>query len=174
VLTATESALLGLLARHDELSGYDLTKLVRHGVGYVWAPAKSRIYAVLPRLVDAGLATRRDVAQEQRPDKQLYRITVLGEQALREWLARPDWRSHDEFLLKVFFGDLIDRAALAELVRRYREHESGLLEQYREIEPRLVGRTEERFGYATLRWGLAASSARDAWADEVLRDLEQP
>jgi DNA-binding PadR family transcriptional regulator len=171
-LTATECALLGLLARHEELSGYDLTKLVRQGVGYVWTPARSRIYAVLPRLVRAGLATGRAVAQEQRPDKQLFRITDAGRLALRDWLARPDWRSHDEFLLKLFFGDLIPAETVVELVRRYRAEERERLAEYREIEQRIAGHEADRFGYATLRWGLASSPARIAWADELLRELE--
>ena len=51
----------------------------------MWAPAKSQLYAVLPRLVDAGLAKKRDVPQRGRPEKQVYRIT-RPEEALRSWL----------------------------------------------------------------------------------------
>lgn len=84
-LTTTEAALLGLLA-DGELSGYDLKRLVERSVGYFWRPARSQIYAVLPRLVERGLARRRAVAQAMRPDKQVYRITPAGRGALRTWL----------------------------------------------------------------------------------------
>ena len=53
MLTATEAALLGLL-RKGPMSGYDLRKDVERSVGYFWAPAKTQIYATLPRLVEAG------------------------------------------------------------------------------------------------------------------------
>ena len=53
MLTATEAALLGLL-RKGPMSGYDLRKDVERSVGYFWAPAKTQIYATLPRLVESG------------------------------------------------------------------------------------------------------------------------
>ncbi|MBA2383411.1 MAG: PadR family transcriptional regulator, partial [Actinobacteria bacterium] len=85
-LTATEAALLGLLALRGGQSGYDLKKAVDASVGYFWKPAKTQIYAVLPRLVAAGLATRRAVAQHDRPDKSVHRPTAAGRAALTEWL----------------------------------------------------------------------------------------
>ncbi len=75
-LTTTEAAVLALLAIEGERSGYDLHKLVSRSVGHVWAPAKSRLYAVLPRLAADGLAKSRSVRQSDRPDKQVYRITA--------------------------------------------------------------------------------------------------
>jgi DNA-binding PadR family transcriptional regulator len=82
-LTATECAVLGLLTK-GERSGYDLAKKAERSVGYVWAPARSQIYAVLPRLVRQGLATSRKIRQSGRPDKQLYRITATGRTVARD------------------------------------------------------------------------------------------
>src|SRR5207244_1770880 len=77
-LTTTEAAVLALLAIEGERSGYDLGKLVQRAIGHVWSPARSALYAVLPRLVEHGLATRKTVAQSTRPDKQLYRVNRAG------------------------------------------------------------------------------------------------
>ena len=52
-ISATDAALLGLLTR-GELSGYDLQRAAEANGGLFWAPAKSRIYAVLPQLVARG------------------------------------------------------------------------------------------------------------------------
>ena len=168
-LTATESAVLGLLTRGAR-SGYDLHKDAAASVGYVWAPAKSQIYAVLPRLVAAGYATRRGVAQEQRPDKQVYSVTAAGEAALREWLLESP-RSNDEFLLKVFFGDLMPPAALVALVERRRAEAQETLSEYRAIERRIAGEERDYHGYLTLRWGLVHVAATIRWCDGVLREL---
>ncbi len=46
--------MLGLLAEGDR-SGYDLLKRAERSVAHMWAPAKSQLYAVLPRLVEAVL-----------------------------------------------------------------------------------------------------------------------
>jgi DNA-binding PadR family transcriptional regulator len=166
-LTATECAVLGLLTKREG-SGYDLAKKAEASVGYVWAPARSQIYAVLPRLVRAGLAKSRKVTQSGRPDKQVYRITREGRDALREWLESSE-DSEDTFLLRVFFGDLMSREALAALVERRRDLARGRLAEFREIERR----APDPHPYLTLRWGLAHQRALIRWADEVLRELEQ-
>ena len=115
-LTTTEAVALGVLAE-GERSGYDLLKRVESSVGHIWSPAKSQLYAVLPRLVESGLARRRMVRQTSRPDKQLYRLTPAGKQAVRAWLEHASPRSFDELMLKVFFAKLVPRAGLPDDVR---------------------------------------------------------
>jgi PadR family transcriptional regulator AphA len=173
-LSTTELSVLGLLS-YGEHSGYDLKKAAEAGVGYVWTGAKSHIYAVLPRLVEGGFATTRRVAQERRPDKQVYRITKKGEQAFCEWLEEPvDERagSRSPFLLKVFFGGKMSKEALVAHVERKREEAARELAEYREIEERIRDDERSYFGYVTLRWGLAQAEAWIRWADEILRELE--
>src|SRR5881409_3120288 len=86
-LSLTEYAVLGLLAHaRTAASGYDLMKAAQRSVGYLWSPSKTQLYAVLGRLVEQGLATRRDVPQDDRPDKSLYRVTPKGRRAMRDWL----------------------------------------------------------------------------------------
>jgi DNA-binding PadR family transcriptional regulator len=166
-LTATECAVLGLLTKGAR-SGYDLAKKAEQSVGYVWSPARSQIYAVLPRLVRAGLATSRKVAQSGRPDKQVYRITRNGRDAVREWLASSEDRD-DTFLLRVFFGDLMPKEALTALIERRRQLARERLAEYREIEKR----GPDPHPYLTLRWGFAYERSLIRWADEVLRELDR-
>ena len=53
-LTTSEAAVLASLALDGEGSGYELTKRVGRAIGHVWAPARSQLYALLPRLVRDG------------------------------------------------------------------------------------------------------------------------
>jgi len=172
-LSSTEAAVLGLLSR-GERSGYDLNKLAEGGVGYVWAPAKSQIYAVLPRLVASGYASARSLRQKRRPDKQLYRLTAKGRRALRAWLEAPAEEpvARNPFLLKVFFGGQMDRVALVAQIERERLEAKAELAELREMERESGGREESFYGYLTLRYGLAQARARIRWADEVSRELE--
>jgi PadR family transcriptional regulator AphA len=164
-LTATESAVLGLLTK-GERSGYDLAKKAEQSVGYVWAPARSQIYAVLPRLVRAGLARRRKVPQATRPDKVVYRITRKGRDALGSWLAESD-DAESTFLLRVFFGDQMSHEALVGLIERRRERARATLAKFKEIERS----GPDYYPSLTLRWGLAHQRAWIRWADEMLREL---
>lgn len=172
--TATESAILGLLARDGELSGYDLRKLVASSVGYFWGPAKSQIYAVLPRLVAQGLVTRRDVAQSRRPDKQVYRITPEGKGALSAWLDEPIEPEPDRsvFLLKLFFGDLASPGALLEQVRRKRAEAEQLRAELNAIDEQVAGSGGELHPALTRRYGQAWADAVIRWARETERELE--
>ena len=70
--------MLALLGLGGAGSGYELTKRVGRAIGHVWAPARSQLYALLPRLVADGLVRVRTVRQETRPDKQVYALTREG------------------------------------------------------------------------------------------------
>src|ERR671922_289852 len=121
-LTPTEYAVLGLLT-WGEQSGYDLQKFAERSVGYFWTPAKSRIYATLPRLVEGGLVRRRDIVQSGRPNKQVYRLTKAGEEALRRWVAEEPLEpetSRNTLLIKLFFGDLAEPEEVLRHVRQRR------------------------------------------------------
>src|SRR5207302_6620008 len=114
LLTTTEAAVLALLAIEGEQSGYDLSKLVEKSIAHVWSPARSGLYAVLPRLRRAGLARGRVVAQTNRPDKQLYAITRAGRRALDAWLETVEPGAAETFYLKLFVGGLTTTEVLLE------------------------------------------------------------
>jgi DNA-binding PadR family transcriptional regulator len=139
----------------------------------MWSPAKSQLYAVLPRLVEAGLAKRKNVRQQGRPDKQLYRSTPAGKRAVREWLEETPPRTWDELLLKVFFARLVSRAALLRQLADYRAVQVKQLEEYETIEQQIARKPASRYGYLTLRYGLELIPGRLAWLDLAVKELSR-
>jgi DNA-binding PadR family transcriptional regulator len=171
-ISSTEAAILGLL-RLGERSGYDLSKMVRGSVGYFWSPAQSQIYSILPRLVESGLATRRGVQQARRPDKQVYRITKKGEQALEAWLYDPETERapvKDPFLLKLFLGEFITRDAVVAHIRKARAREAAELAELEQIRPDSSG--AHPYDRLVLEWGLVRGRAFLRWADAAIKELE--
>ncbi|TML14690.1 MAG: hypothetical protein E6G31_04705 [Actinobacteria bacterium] len=83
----------------------------------------------------------------------------------------PDARS--TFLLKIFFGGHMSRAALVAHLERKRRWATSCLAEYREIEERIRDEESSYFGYVTLRWGIEQAEAWIRWADEILLELEQ-
>jgi DNA-binding PadR family transcriptional regulator len=165
---------LGLLASGEQ-SGYDLKKRADSSVGYFWAPTKSRIYAILPRLVEAGLARRRDVRQQGRPDKQLYRLTADGRRALVAWITdHPLQPGHDSnlLLLKLFFGELAGPEPLAEQVRAHRQAVERFRAELQAIdaEPPRADRND-MYPRLTRMYGLAWADFVIAWARAAEREL---
>jgi len=174
--TRTELAALGLLAWSGERSGYELHKLAGRSVGWIWAPARSQLYAVLKRLADAGLVSGRAVVQADRPDKRIFRITDAGLSTLREWLdevepIEPEDR--DGLLLKLFFGAYGDPEAGRRQLVDYRSRVEERLATYREIEGTFDGETAAAAMHRlhSLRLGIALMQASLAWADETLASL---
>jgi PadR family transcriptional regulator, regulatory protein AphA len=177
-LTTTEAALLGLLSRSSG-SGYELSKRIERGLAFIWAPARSGVYAVLPRLVAKGYASREDVPQTGRPDKQVYRLTRRGRAALREWLEEGPLESEvskNPFLLKLFFGAEMRPEAVIELVRARKREAEETLARLRAIDREILAlgpdREKEYFNYFTLKWGLEYYRALIRWADATLSELE--
>jgi DNA-binding PadR family transcriptional regulator len=178
-LTQTEYAVLATLGHlgGDEASGYDVKKFVDDALGYVWAPSKTHLYTVLRRLVDAELASRRDVAQRSRPNKQLYRITDRGREVVREWLDRPETETDPDrsiFMLKFFFGGQAGRESLLAQLRTFRDLYAGRLQTYERIrDSRPMSARRSEFTFRALLYGIARAEAAVSWADATLDDLSR-
>jgi DNA-binding PadR family transcriptional regulator len=167
-ISVTEAALLGLLTR-GEMSGYDLQRAAERSGGFFWAPAKSRIYAVLPQLVERGYATSREVVQEHRPNKQLYRITREGRRVLQAWLEEPPSvePERNPLLLKIYFGELLDPSVLLAHVQKLHVEATELKRRLEALEPGESG----PFGDLTVLHGLEWARAMIRWAASTEKQL---
>ena len=167
--------ILGLLG-FGETSGYDLKNLADKSVALFYAsPARSQIYTELRRLTEHGLAVEREVEQTDRPDTRLYALTESGEVALKYWLEESPTsadaiKSH--LLLKVFFGNRVDRQTLIEEVRGYRDEAQQFREMLNKLETDYVGEPGSLFVYLTISQGIAHSHANESWANKALELLE--
>jgi DNA-binding PadR family transcriptional regulator len=167
-LSTTEYAVLGLVA-YREASGYDLAQAAARGTGYIWAPSRSQIYKVLPRLRHRGLVAGRAVAQRSRPDKELYRITPAGRAALVSWIEDVE----DEpsggpsvFLLKFLFAWAAPpEAGLAQLdaYKRYLERTIAHFEERVRQRPP----DDPPHSLAALRHGIARGRTTLRWIEET-------
>ena len=170
-LTPTEAAVLALLAIEGERSRYDLMKSLSKAIGYIWAPAKTQLYALLPRLAERGLATSRTVREGARPEKKLFKITSTGRAGLDSWLAAEP-ESAETFYLRLFVGGLVPPEVLARHVEWFREQVASQLEEYRQIEPTNTRTNNDFFHYLLLRLGIERSEHLLGWSDWVLEELE--
>ena len=109
-----EYAILGFL-QYRPLSGDDLKKVFDNSVRHLLRPTRARSTGpwrgLLVRYVEQEIVRGLD-----RPDRKEYRITPVGQEALRTWLTNPlssqDLRIAE--LIQVFFaGQLSDQQALA-------------------------------------------------------------
>src|SRR5829696_10358950 len=166
--TRTELAVLGLLAWSGESSGYELHKLAGRSVGFIWAPARSELYAVLKRLDAAGLVSGRHVVQPDRPDKRIFSLTGAGMATLSGWLDRVEPiepEDREGVLLKLFFGAFGDPEAGRRQLLDYRDRVARRLATYRDIARTFEGETSTAAlpRLLSLRMGIVLMEAGLAW-----------
>lgn len=168
LISATDAALLGLLTQGGELSGYDLQRRAETSEGFFWVPAKSRVYAVLPQLVERGYATSREVVQTGRPNKQLYRVTKAGRAALQLWLEEPPVFEPERapILLKLYFGAMLEPDVLLAHIRKVRAEAIAVKQRLEASGP-----AESSFAELTVRQGLEWARAMIRWATAAEQEL---
>jgi DNA-binding PadR family transcriptional regulator len=109
---------LGMLT-DGEASGYDLKKNFESSFGHFFAAGYGSIYPALAALAEQGLVNCREVPQEGKPDRKVYRITETGRQRLLEELAKPNpsHKVRSEFLATICFAHLMDAEQIGTVLK---------------------------------------------------------
>ncbi|MEV0248847.1 PadR family transcriptional regulator [Nocardia sp. NPDC050712] len=168
-------AILGLLAI-EPMSGYEVKKTIDASVGHFWAADQSQVYRTLADLVDHGLAARRTVVQEERPNMHVHSLTELGAAELDAWLVAPLRMppTRDPFLARLFFADRLPPGGIAEVLDARRRELAGELAALRAIAvPAAAADLGAALRLATLDYGITVVEAELAWLDRTQRELER-
>jgi len=171
------AALLGFLS-WGPMSGYDIRKLIDGSISNFWSESYGRIYPMLAKLVDEGLASCEQTRSEGGRPRNVYTITRPGRAALDEWLEDPvatPQPPRNERLLKLFFGARIRPEISAQLIEGFAlelgETRARYAETRERIEAAKEARVDQRYWLMTLRYGELTVEAELAWCAEVLDEL---
>ncbi|MFF3643512.1 PadR family transcriptional regulator [Streptomyces sp. NPDC002564] len=157
-----------------EYSGYQLAKGFDIGVANFWHALPQQLYAELAKLETEGFVAGREVVQEGRPNKRLFKVTDDGLAEMERFAARAAKPSfiRDDLLVKVQAVDgvaagpvieqLTERAAVAEAKTEVLE--KLLLRLRGDVAEEDFLRTGERVGpYLTCLRGLAFERETRDW-----------
>lgn len=114
--------LLALLAQ-GPAHGYELKQAMEKLLGAAYPqPNIGQIYVTLNRLEKAGLIEGEDIAQSNRPNKRIYKVTEAGREAVAAWFDEPtdEPRVRDEFFMKLALAP--DPSAQIALINKQRRH----------------------------------------------------
>jgi DNA-binding PadR family transcriptional regulator len=112
---------LGILTRGDA-TGYEIKKVFEDGGLQHFVEASfGSIYPALSRLMEEGLVSVREEAQEKRPDRKVYSITPAGRAALVGALMKslPEDRHRSPFVFAMLFSDLLPGSRVEALIDGY-------------------------------------------------------
>ena len=128
-------ALLAFLAR-GPAHGYELKKAFEDLFRAVYRTLNAgQIYTTLSRLERDGLVRNQYIAQEGRPDKRVYKLTVAGCDALERWIEEPvtGSRLKDEFFMKLMLARVANITDTDQLIERQRSEYLQTLHELNEL-----------------------------------------
>ncbi|MGW0753536.1 PadR family transcriptional regulator [Streptomyces sp. NPDC002587] len=169
-----------------EYSGYQLAKVFDASVANFWHALPQQLYAELAKLEKEGLVAGRQVIQETRPNKRLFKVTDAGRTALEDFAAAASKPSviRDDLLVKVQSADRIGTAAVIEQLEERAVAAGAKIELLGELLRQMRGdmdeaefllRGERIGGYLTCLRGVAFEQGNREWclrAAAVLRERQ--
>ncbi len=172
-----DCVILGMLS-HEDLTGYEIKKRMDTTLKYFWGASYGSIYPALGDLVERGLATKRDGAENGR-NKLIYSITEEGRAYLKAWLALPVEKDElrYETLLKLFFGKDGGEEQAIDHINAFQEkvemEMSCLLEAEKTLKSVLDIDETHKYYLLTVEFGIKTYEAYLAWCKEAKEMLDR-
>lgn len=165
-------AILGMLALAPA-SGYDIKKKMANSTDHFWKESDGALYPTLKQLNEEDLVTYEIENPDSGKPKKIYTITDDGLAEFTDWMAEdfemPSAR--DELLLKIFFGELVDKSVSIQHLNDFRYRVSKILKHYQSI-LESMDKTKQIYPYLTLLSGIMSAETCIRWSDEALKLLE--
>jgi PadR family transcriptional regulator, regulatory protein AphA len=165
-------AVLGLVDKVPDSSGYELAALAGRSFAHFWPISQTLLYRELERLAELGWVAATRVEQIRAPGKWTYQSTAAGQRALVDWLAGPapaksSFRSG--LLLRLFFAYRMHPGHVRSLLDDYRAALRSQCDEFEAITNKLeaIATPEAGAGRLTALHGLRTAEAKLAWTDEV-------
>lgn len=167
-----------------EYSGYQLAKAFDVGVANFWHALPQQLYAELAKLEKDGLIEGRQVVQETRPNKRLFRVTDAGLAELEQFAAAVSKPSfiRDDLLVKVQAADSVGTGPLIEQLEERASAAEAKIELFGKLLRQMRGEADEeeflrrgaRIGpYLTCLRGLAFEEDQRDWCLRIAGVLRE-
>lgn len=175
-------ALLGLI-NYKPLTGYDLKSTFDSSINMFWNASLPQIYRTLNQMEKSGWLLSCIEQQEGKPNRKVYKITDEGKKELRTWLSEPlgPYQAKNKMMIKVFFGNHMDRSDLINQIREQREQETRFLIEYEHKIEQVADQYSEKmeakddipFWVLSGDFGIRKAKMIVEWCNSALKILEK-
>ncbi len=174
-VTHLSYVVLGVTAVRGPTTSYQLKQYVAESIAYLWPLQHATLYREPRRLEAAGLL--RSETEDGGRKRQFFTITDTGLDCLRDWLRDPTTslpaELHDEALLKLHFGELVDPSSMRELAENQIVERKARLAYYADLERRYQDRPDLGYPLATLKAGQMIEKASIAFWREIAETADE-
>ena len=175
-------ALLGLL-NYKPATGYDLKAAFESSINLFWNASLPQIYRTLKQMEKSGWLTFTTEHQAGKPSRKIYQLTEKGKKELLEWLSAPPEfpETKNPMLVKLFFGNQIEKKDLAVNIRKWRERYTNFLDKMdKDIKPvakyyadKTDSKDDIQFWMLAADYGIRNAKAVIEWCDAALAVIEK-
>ncbi|AYV57915.1 PadR family transcriptional regulator [Leptospira kmetyi] len=170
-INKTRYALLGILGQGPK-NAYEIKKTIEQSIGFFWQESFGQIYPILKQLEKEGCLKSSKEKKGSGPESTIYKIAPKGKKELKEWLEKPVEKSpyRNELLLKLFFGNNVDKEVLIGHLQDTKDEARRLTEIYENIRKLVEDsdnpKTSKMLSLVTLDFGIATAKSFLQWAEE--------
>lgn len=175
----TRYVLLGLL-QEEELSGYEMKKIIDMRMSFFWQESFGQIYPELSKMTSERLIeiSNDEPAENIKREIIRYKITSEGEKELKKWMEEENEKdtSRSEFLLKMYLSTNKNVEEMKRHLLKFKEQSEEKLELFHLFEEDLkqnIGlHNNHKEILHVLSLGIGQAKLYIDWSKDVLKDLE--
>lgn len=177
----TRFVLLGLLQEED-LSGYEIKKIINIRMSFFWQESYGQIYPELNKMLKEGLIENSNSEQNHditKREKTKYKITSKGQQAFSEWMKSENETDtvRSEFLLKMYLSTDKNTEEMIKHLIQFKEQSENKLFLfnlfYKELSNIIEMHNNHRQILYVLDLGIRQAKLYIDWSTEMLERLQK-
>ncbi len=155
----------------NDLTGYDIKKLIENGIGTFYKASYGSLYPALKRLTEKGYVTTSEKPQGAR-QKIFYHITDDGKSGFLEWLSAPMniFDGTNTNLAKVYFFDKLSAETREHQLLEYEINNINYLHNLKILEKEFsTMKNSNAFYYklSTLYYGICITQKTIEWCRHI-------
>jgi len=161
-------AVLGLLHERP-MHGYEMKKIFEISFARLWRVSPGQLYPTLRKIVAEGLAKKKVISQEGKPNAHLYRITDKGKSAFSDWLSTPAATMplfRYDFMVKLFFYEKLERQRAEAEIELLQARHKDFIQELRRMKKEIRDQADE-FQLLIIEGGILFARAGMKWLDRV-------
>lgn len=174
----TRYVLLGLL-QEEELSGYEMKKIIDIRMPFFWQESFGQIYPELSKMIVEELIdfSNTKATGKIKREKIRYKLTLKGEKELKEWMEAENEKdtSRSEFLLKMFLSTDKNVGEMRKHIIKFKEQSEQKLELFNLFDVQLNQNIEIHNNHkqilCVLNLGIRQAKLYIDWSKEILENL---
>ena len=172
-----DMVILGLLA-HEDLTGYDIKKIIDGNISFFWKGSFGSIYPALSAMEEQGLVKRNKSDKTSGREKIAYHLTPKGKDVLKVWLNEESVSNELKYetLLKLYFGGVEDRSVTIRNIEIFEEQVKGNLEVlkiYKKNLEQVLDQEDHLHFYLTVTFGIETYEAYMRWCNKAKKILKE-